>query len=268
MIAEWLATGRGLGNLLNQSRGYLDYGMIWSVALVSVLVSVALYQVGGGAGAGGDAAVAHHAGEDPRHHGGDRLAELPLHRLVEMDAVDRTRGDDRAGVEEGNAAVGSRRACIRCRVVVISPFRRRTSPEPGELDQRRGGNEQHLRGRLAGLVGRGLDHVDQHAGAVGDVVGRHREAHLQVVGAELDDEEVDRGVGLEHHRQEARAVLVDAVDGIVMDGGATVEAFLDHRVRRARASRGARRASGRPARSAPFPARLGMGTAPQVLESP
>jgi ABC-type nitrate/sulfonate/bicarbonate transport system permease component len=44
MIAEWLATGRGLGNLLNQSRGYLDYGMIWSVALVSVLVSVALYQ--------------------------------------------------------------------------------------------------------------------------------------------------------------------------------------------------------------------------------
>ena len=45
MIAEWLATGRGLGNLLNQSRGYLDYGMIWSVALTSVLVSVALYQV-------------------------------------------------------------------------------------------------------------------------------------------------------------------------------------------------------------------------------
>lgn len=45
MIAEWLATGRGLGNLLNQSRGYLDYGMIWSVALVSVLLSVALYQI-------------------------------------------------------------------------------------------------------------------------------------------------------------------------------------------------------------------------------
>jgi len=45
MIAEWLATGRGLGNLLNQSRGYLDYGMIWSVALTSVLVSVALYQM-------------------------------------------------------------------------------------------------------------------------------------------------------------------------------------------------------------------------------
>jgi len=43
MIAEWLATGRGLGNLLNQSRGYLDYGMIWTVACVSVLVSVLLY---------------------------------------------------------------------------------------------------------------------------------------------------------------------------------------------------------------------------------
>lgn len=45
MIAEWLATGTGLGNLLNQSRGYLDYGMIWTVAAVSVLVSVAFYQL-------------------------------------------------------------------------------------------------------------------------------------------------------------------------------------------------------------------------------
>ncbi len=44
MIAEWLATGTGLGNLLNRSRGYLDYGMIWSVALVSILVAIALYQ--------------------------------------------------------------------------------------------------------------------------------------------------------------------------------------------------------------------------------
>lgn len=41
MIAEWLATGKGLGNLLNRSRGYLDYGMIWSVALVAVLLAVA-----------------------------------------------------------------------------------------------------------------------------------------------------------------------------------------------------------------------------------
>ncbi len=45
MIAEWLATGRGLGNLLNQSRGYLDFGMIWTVASVSVLLSVILYQL-------------------------------------------------------------------------------------------------------------------------------------------------------------------------------------------------------------------------------
>lgn len=43
MIAEWLATGVGLGNLLNQSRGYLDYGMIWTVASVSVVLSVAFY---------------------------------------------------------------------------------------------------------------------------------------------------------------------------------------------------------------------------------
>lgn len=45
MIAEWLATGRGLGNLLNQSRGQLDFGMIWTVACVSVLVSILLYQI-------------------------------------------------------------------------------------------------------------------------------------------------------------------------------------------------------------------------------
>nr|WP_321454957.1 ABC transporter permease subunit [uncultured Cohaesibacter sp.] len=45
MIAEWLATGKGLGNLLNQSRGYLDYGMIWSVSVVSVLISVIFYQI-------------------------------------------------------------------------------------------------------------------------------------------------------------------------------------------------------------------------------
>ncbi len=45
MIAEWLATGTGLGNLLNQSRGYLDYGMIWTVAAVSVLLSVVFYQI-------------------------------------------------------------------------------------------------------------------------------------------------------------------------------------------------------------------------------
>jgi sulfonate transport system permease protein len=44
MIAEWLATGKGLGNLLNQSRGYLDYGMIWTVAVVSIILSVLLYQ--------------------------------------------------------------------------------------------------------------------------------------------------------------------------------------------------------------------------------
>jgi len=43
MIAEWLATGQGLGALLNQSRGYLDFGMIWSIATLTVLLSVALY---------------------------------------------------------------------------------------------------------------------------------------------------------------------------------------------------------------------------------
>jgi len=45
MIAEWLATGKGLGNLMNQSRGYMDFSMIWTVAVVSVLLSVVFYQL-------------------------------------------------------------------------------------------------------------------------------------------------------------------------------------------------------------------------------
>lgn len=47
MIAEWLATGTGLGNLLNQSRGYMDFGMIWAVAVTSVIISVVMYQLVG-----------------------------------------------------------------------------------------------------------------------------------------------------------------------------------------------------------------------------
>jgi len=44
MIAEWLATGTGVGQLLNASRGMMDYGMIWATALVSVVVAVLAYQ--------------------------------------------------------------------------------------------------------------------------------------------------------------------------------------------------------------------------------
>lgn len=44
MVAEWLLSGTGLGNLLNTSRGSLDYGMVWAGALVSILISIAAYQ--------------------------------------------------------------------------------------------------------------------------------------------------------------------------------------------------------------------------------
>jgi ABC-type nitrate/sulfonate/bicarbonate transport system permease component len=44
MIAEWLLTGTGLGNLMDVSRGTLDYGMVWSGAVVSIVVSVLAYQ--------------------------------------------------------------------------------------------------------------------------------------------------------------------------------------------------------------------------------
>jgi ABC-type nitrate/sulfonate/bicarbonate transport system permease component len=43
MVAEWLATGTGMGDLLNEARSTLDYGMIWSVALVTVVLSTGFY---------------------------------------------------------------------------------------------------------------------------------------------------------------------------------------------------------------------------------
>jgi len=44
MVAEWLLSGRGLGNLLNSSRGLLDYDMVWAGAVISILISVAAYE--------------------------------------------------------------------------------------------------------------------------------------------------------------------------------------------------------------------------------
>lgn len=45
IIAEWMATGMGLGNLLNLSRGRMDYGMIWAVTFAAVAISILLYQI-------------------------------------------------------------------------------------------------------------------------------------------------------------------------------------------------------------------------------
>jgi sulfonate transport system permease protein len=44
MVAEWLLSGKGLGNLLNSSRGLLDYDMVWAGAVISILISVAAYE--------------------------------------------------------------------------------------------------------------------------------------------------------------------------------------------------------------------------------
>lgn len=45
MVAEWLLTGTGIGNLMDVSRGAFDYGMVWSCAVVSILVSVLAYHL-------------------------------------------------------------------------------------------------------------------------------------------------------------------------------------------------------------------------------
>jgi ABC-type nitrate/sulfonate/bicarbonate transport system permease component len=43
ILAEYLATGRGLGGMLATARGTLDYGMLWSVAIVVAILSVMAY---------------------------------------------------------------------------------------------------------------------------------------------------------------------------------------------------------------------------------
>ena len=45
MTAEWLATGYGFGGLMNEARGNLDYGMIWTVAFITISISVGLYEL-------------------------------------------------------------------------------------------------------------------------------------------------------------------------------------------------------------------------------
>jgi len=44
MVAEWLLTGKGLGNLLNVSRGSLDYDMVWAGTVTSIVISIAVYE--------------------------------------------------------------------------------------------------------------------------------------------------------------------------------------------------------------------------------
>lgn len=47
MVAEWLVSGVGLGNLLNISRPALDYETIWAGALISILISAGTYEMVG-----------------------------------------------------------------------------------------------------------------------------------------------------------------------------------------------------------------------------
>ncbi|MHC0612339.1 ABC transporter permease [Komagataeibacter oboediens] len=42
MTAEWLSTGYGLGGALDEARGELDFGMSWSIAFITALVSLPL----------------------------------------------------------------------------------------------------------------------------------------------------------------------------------------------------------------------------------
>lgn len=44
MVGEWLLTGTGLGHLLDDARGSLDYEMVWGGAVLSILIAVAAYQ--------------------------------------------------------------------------------------------------------------------------------------------------------------------------------------------------------------------------------
>lgn len=45
MVAEWLVTGTGLGNLMNEARGELDEDTVWACAALSMALSAAIYHL-------------------------------------------------------------------------------------------------------------------------------------------------------------------------------------------------------------------------------
>jgi ABC-type nitrate/sulfonate/bicarbonate transport system permease component len=51
LFAEWLATGTGLGYLMQSAQQTFDYGGVWAAAVVSTAASIAIYTLVGFAGA-------------------------------------------------------------------------------------------------------------------------------------------------------------------------------------------------------------------------
>ena len=72
------------------------------------------------------------------------------------------------------------------------------------------------------------DYNNESSTTFGDVQRLHGEARLEIVGAEHQGHDVDRAMAFQARAQVPEAVLVDALDRIVMERGATRQAFLDH----------------------------------------
>ena len=96
-------------------------------------------------------------------------------------------------------------------------------------DQRRG-NQQNLT-RCAGwtFVSRDLTgRFDEQCRTAADVTGLHGEPVFGVVGAQHDDAEVERHVGLDECGENGISALVIVIDRIGLHGCAGVQSFLDH----------------------------------------
>ena len=96
-----------------------------------------------------------------------------------------------------------------------------------------GRDHQHLRGRIIGRIGIGLDQVQQLGHSLPDAPGIVLEVVLHIVGAQHQDDQIQRVVAGKAHRQTGAAIAAQ-IDGVFKHSGAATAALLNDPVRRAK----------------------------------
>ena len=96
-----------------------------------------------------------------------------------------------------------------------------------------GRDHQHLRGRIIGRIGIGLDQVQQLGHSLPDAPGIVLEVVLHIVGAQHQDDQIQRVVAGKAHRQTGAAIAAQ-IDGVFKHSGAAAAALLNDSVRRAK----------------------------------
>src|SRR5690606_1513124 len=88
--------------------------------------------------------------------------------------------------------------------------------------------EKDLRHRLADSGEMAASNLDEPPGAAGRISGRTGDEGLEVIGAEKDDDQVQRRMAGEQGRQDAGAIAVGGSGPVVIGRGAAAETFGDH----------------------------------------